>query len=87
MTRRIGERHHRLGDEAGEPQAGLLERGFDRVDLLGGPLPELDAVEPGALRRADALGKVAGLGEQPLDAGGILHGESPDGVRTGDQVR
>ena len=86
MARRIGERHHGLGDEAGELQASLVERGFDRVDLLGRPLPEFDAVEPGSARRTDALGKIAGLGEQPLDAGGILHGKLQTNV-SGNQVR
>ena len=66
----ICQRHHRLGDEAGDREAGLVERGLDGVDVLVAPEPEFDAVEPGLAGQADAIGEIGRFGgEEPFEAG------------------
>ncbi len=69
MLGRIGQGHHRFGNEPGHRHAGLRECRLQSIDVLVRPSPELDRIESGAMGRPHAIGEIAGLGEQPFDAG------------------
>ena len=80
MRFRIGNLRDWLAQDARQGQTGFGKGGADAVPILVRPVPELDRLKAGGVRRANAIGKARGFGNHLAGARRTRQGRQTAGV-------